>query len=310
MPLRVALPLALILALGCESPPAGPLPDKAAGAAQKPTVSAPSLTHPQPKRLIAIGDVHGDIEATRRALRLGGAIDEGDKWSGGDLVVVQVGDQLDRGDDDRAILDLFDRLRDEAKAAGGQFIALNGNHETMTAPEDGRGVAPRSDRFFAGLVREAERVRAVAVMPGGVYARVLAEQPLYVIVGDSVFVHGGVLGKHLDYGLERLDGELRAWLRGERRDPPAVAVAEDGPIWARHFSAAPSKEDCVTLKGVLDRLGAKRMVMGHTPQRPKANAACDGIASRIDCGLARHYGGPTNVLEITEGGVQVLEAKE
>ena len=58
-------------------------------------------------RIVAIGDLHGDLDACRRALRLGGAIDDADRWIGGDLVVVQTGDQLDRGDDEQAIIDLF-----------------------------------------------------------------------------------------------------------------------------------------------------------------------------------------------------------
>src|SRR5690349_1495369 len=46
---------------------------------------------PAPERLVAIGDVHGDYEATRRALRLAGATDENDRWIGGELVIVQTG---------------------------------------------------------------------------------------------------------------------------------------------------------------------------------------------------------------------------
>lgn len=50
----------------------------------------PPLVLPAVPRLVAIGDVHGDIEKTRRAFRLAGATDENDRWVGGQLVVVQV----------------------------------------------------------------------------------------------------------------------------------------------------------------------------------------------------------------------------
>ena len=35
---------------------------------------------PAPERLVAIGDLHGDLDVTRRALRLAGAIDDKDAW--------------------------------------------------------------------------------------------------------------------------------------------------------------------------------------------------------------------------------------
>ena len=43
--------------------------------------------YPSAPRVVAIGDVHGDLGAARRALRLAGAIDEEDKWIGGELAL-------------------------------------------------------------------------------------------------------------------------------------------------------------------------------------------------------------------------------
>lgn len=43
-----------------------------------------------PERLIAIGDIHGDIAKARAALRIANVIDENDEWVGGETVVVQV----------------------------------------------------------------------------------------------------------------------------------------------------------------------------------------------------------------------------
>src|SRR5580700_4901918 len=63
------------------------------------------LARPASGRIVAIGDLHGDLDHARRALRLAGAIDVQDQWTGGRLVVVQTGDEIDRGDDDRSILD-------------------------------------------------------------------------------------------------------------------------------------------------------------------------------------------------------------
>jgi hypothetical protein len=325
---RLSLLVALLFGLAgtsCDSIPAGAPAAPASGAASAASTAtsqgkrfeASSLTFPAAKRLVAIGDVHGDLDATRRALRLAGAIDASDAWVGGALFVVQVGDQIDRGDDDRAILDLFDRLRDDAKAKGGTFLILNGNHELMNVALDFRYVTPGAFAAFAEFAKdnhpaaaglpEAQRGRAIAFLPGGVYARRLAERPVVAIVGDSVFVHGGVLMKHLTYGLEKLDGETRAWLRGERPEPPRPVVSEDGVVWARHYSAQTGERECTELGQVLDALGAKRMVMGHTPQKPGISETCAGRAVRIDTGMSRHYGGQVQAFEIADGKTRILK---
>ena len=44
---------------------------------------------------------------------------------------MQVGDQLDRGDNEIQILYFLERLQKEAAAEGGALHILNGNHETM-----------------------------------------------------------------------------------------------------------------------------------------------------------------------------------
>lgn len=49
---------------------------------------------PAPKRLVAIGDLHGDLAKARAALQVAEVIDEHDRWVGGQTVVVQVHKEL------------------------------------------------------------------------------------------------------------------------------------------------------------------------------------------------------------------------
>jgi hypothetical protein len=267
---------------------------------------------------VAIGDLHGDLEHARRALRLARAIDASDRWIGGRLVVVQTGDEVDRADDDRAILDLMESLKAQAIAQGGEVIALLGNHEVMNASLDFRYVTPGGFAAFSGAesadatapsaqLAPVARGRASAFAPGGAYAKLMGARAFVVQVGDTVFVHGGVLPKHVAYGLDRMNDELDAWLLGKRPNPPALLVAEDGPIWTRAYSREDAPPDCASLAETLSELGAKRMVVGHTVQQRGANDACDGKAWRIDVGLSRFYGGPIEVLEIRGAAVTVLK---
>ncbi|MEO7091842.1 MAG: calcineurin, partial [Polyangiales bacterium] len=160
------------------------------------------------------------------------------------------------------------------------------------------------DPKFA-LIPDAQRGRAAAFAPGGGYARMLANRPLLMKVGDTVFVHGGILPKHVAYGLDKMVDEVAAWMRGERPSPPEIVVAEDGPIWMRAYSDNPGPTECAMLSSVLGSLGAKRMVMGHTVQKGGVTSACDGKAWRIDVGLAHVYGGPTQELEVAGEAVVV-----
>jgi hypothetical protein len=296
----------------------------AAHASVTPSVAAPTasvdlaaVTRTARGPVFAFGDVHGDLEAARRALRLAGVVDAEGRWTGGENTVVQVGDQTDRGDDERAILDWFDRLRDEAEARGGLFVALSGNHEVMNVAGDFRYVNDAGFTAFEDFAKDAQpsglaphqRGRATAFAPGGAYARKLAEQPLVLVIEDTLFVHGGVLMKHVTEGLPKLDAETRAWMRGERPAPPAGVTSEDGLVWARHYSAQPSARECEELSRVLAATGTKRMVMGHTVQRGDANAACGGKAWRIDTGMSRAYQGEVQVLRIERGEVRVLKER-
>jgi hypothetical protein len=248
-------------------------------------------------RIVAVGDLHGDLQVVRRVLRLAGALDASDHWAGGTLTVVQTGDTLDRGDDDRAVIDLLERLRGEAVQAGGKLIVLSGNHEIMNVAGDLRYVSPTSAAAF-----EQGRVQAFA--PAGTYARVLANWPVIAQVGRSVFVHGGVLDAHVRYGIDAINRETAAWMRGEG-PAPAVIMQEDAPVWTRLYSAEPDAAACAQLRRVLAALGADRMVVGHTPQSRGISAACGGQVWRIDTGMSHFYGGPLQLLEIESGQVRV-----
>lgn len=269
---------------------------------------------PAVPRLVAVGDVHGDRAAFQAVLRTAGVLDEHGAWIGGTTWVVQTGDVLDRGDDEQALLDQFERLEREAAAAGGRFVWLLGNHELMNAAGDLRYVTPGGFRDFEDVpglplerfadVPEGARARVAALAPGGPYAKVLAGQHLAVVVGDTVFVHGGIRPEQVA-GLPADLARARCWLAGQG-DPPLGLTDSDGPVWDRSFSSGDG--DCVALDESLRALGVARMVVGHTPQRSGITSACDGKVWRIDVGLAKHYGGPSQALELGPDGPRVLGA--
>lgn len=62
-------------------------------------------------------------------LRAASLVDHRGYWIGKTATLVQTGDIVDRGRDTIALYKLFDTLRGQAAAAGGEVISLLGNHE-------------------------------------------------------------------------------------------------------------------------------------------------------------------------------------
>ena len=127
--------------------------------------------YPTQKRVIAIGDLHGDLRVTLSALRLANVIGDNIfphnvneiQWTGGDTWVIQLGDQIDRCRPDNwakncienlndvvedegnnmMIIQIFQKLDAQAKKAGGRVLGMIGNHELMNVDRDFRYVSPK-----------------------------------------------------------------------------------------------------------------------------------------------------------------------
>jgi len=324
-----------------------------------PPPTTPTTFLPSPSRLVAIGDLHGDLPKSLSALRLAGLVPPSSSpdssaspsasWAAGPTLAVQLGDILDRGGDELRLLYLLRRLALSAEARGGAFLPILGNHEVMNVSGDFRFATPQGFQEFsawAGWYRaglaikrrcgehldpqprnpflgvpksfpgvkpefwDGMRSRLAALRPDGPIARrFLADLPTVLVVGDSVFVHGGLLEANVEYGLERINAEVSEWIRGEGGDnarAPEYVRGRDAVVWLRRFSDG-FDCDCKRLEGVLGMIpGARRMVMGHTIQTVGINAVCSAQAVRVDVGLSRGCGnGLPEVLEIIAGGTEV-----
>ena len=353
-------------ALRHAAPSPAPLPRRLAGAARVGASASPGpdgasaapapyppLRVSAPGRVVALGDIHGDIGQARRALTIAGVLGDGGdavnpEWIGGDTVVVQVGDVLDRGDDEIAILILLQKLHKQAEKEGGAVYILNGNHEVLNVSGDFRyvtqGAFQESTRFgehlvnlfgdsfkdaFGGAEEDARKrqvkARVGLFSPGGPLAQQLAMNSTVLIVNDTVFAHGGLMPRHVEFGLERLNRAVSDWMRGreiaDEKDRVALGMAigsvKDSVVWNRTFGTENFVTDtdrdraCEVLGKTLDAIpGAKRMVIGHTPQLGGCNGECDGRIWRVDVGMSFGVvGADPEVLEIDGEKVSVLDSR-
>jgi hypothetical protein len=298
-----------------SSPTSPSKPPAAPTAADTPTPAAQF-------RIIAVGDLHGDFETTRATLEFAGVIDHDGHWLGRQLELVQVGDLLDRGPEERRLLDYFRVLHQEALEAGGRFQVLVGNHEIANVGGDFRGVTHRGFKDFddywhsdSSTIRQRYtrnmRGRAAAFLPGGPLALELADSPVVLQIGDTVFAHAGLLPEHVQLGIDTINHDVSAWMRGEAPELPDYLRGNEAPFVIREFGHGHVKpRTCHDVAVVLRAMHARRIVVGHTVQPGGINATCDGALWRIDVGLSSSRGSsPPQVLEIRGDEVRVLSAR-
>ncbi|MFT5686357.1 MAG: hypothetical protein ACI8RZ_007313 [Myxococcota bacterium] len=248
----------------------------------------------QPNRIVAIGDLHADLPAALSTLQMAGLIDASGTWIGGSDTLVQTGDITDRGPDSLELIELFDRLEDEAEAAGGQVIALMGNHEMMNLVGDWRYVSPEDIADFGSV-----EARKAAFAPDGALGSWLMKRDAVAQVEGIVFAHGGVSARYAGQGAKALSAQVRGALTGQ--GTPDV-LSEEGPMWYRGYLQAPEPIACEELTRALTAMGANRMIVGHTTQSSGQVASrCGGALLGIDTGISSHYGGHHSAVQIRSG---------
>src|SRR5215471_2624960 len=164
------------------------------------------------QRIIAIGDVHGDLSDFVAILQQVGLTNENRQWSGGTTVLVQVGDMVDRGPKSRECLDLLMDLERQAPQQNGKVIPLLGNHEVMTmmgdlryaSVEDYQGFAtPQSEKVRQQAYQEyldflsAHGNHANAAAAAGQREKWMAEHPLGFFERRDAFAPQGLYGRWL-----------------------------------------------------------------------------------------------------------------
>lgn len=159
--------------------------------------------------------------------------------------------------------------------------------------------------------------RRAAFAAGGELAAELAQWYVTVFVGDTCFVHAHLPADATLESLDELNLRTQQWLRGERPpgDLPRLMNGRGSqltasPIWGRGLGLGrPLPLQCDSLRRTLRRLGASRLVIGHTPQSCGVNSACRERVWRIDTGMSDYVAsGACEALEIAaDGTVTVLD---
>ncbi|MBN9660429.1 MAG: metallophosphoesterase [Acidobacteria bacterium] len=210
-----------------------------------------------PARLVAVGDVHGDLDRFIDVLSMAGLVDDSAAWSGGPATLVQLGDVVDRGSKSREVIDFLIALKKQAERAGGAIHCLIGNHEAMRMYGDFRYVAAAEYQGMATSKSERERDRlfekdlariagasslkdrsdlslgyrskwekdhplgqaelARAFSPKGPYGKWILVQRAALRLDGTLFVHAGISPKYSEWSESRLNTRVKEELQAGDR---------------------------------------------------------------------------------------------
>ncbi len=300
------------------------------------------------ERIVAVGDVHGDFEQFVTVLRSAGVLDSRNRWRGGKTHFVQIGDLNDRGPDSRKIMDLIMDLEKQARRAGGAVHALIGNHEAMNIYGDLRYVTPEEFASFSDA--DSERIRdyfyeqhlkkleadparkekpddayreawnkehplgyfehRFQYGPNGKYGKWIQTHNTIIRINDTIFVHGGISPKYVDFDRDAINNRIRDELKDLQLLKGGLAVDPEGPLWYRGLAKGEEPALLEHVKQLLQYHGARRIVVGHTPTAGAVLPRFGGRVLLIDVGLAAYYGSRMSCLLMEGDSIYAIHRGE
>ena len=235
------------------------------------------------RRIVAIGDLHGDHDAFRAIVEAAGLVDGNGAWIGGYSILVQTGDVPDRGPDTLLILRDLMRLQGEAALAGGAVIPLIGNHEAMNVVGDLRYLhegeyaafrtenSERARRQFyrdnQDLIERAYRrmqadlsedqIRRLwlrntplggaelmdAFGPEGEIGQWLARNRAVALIDGTLFAHGGVSELYARIPIAEINSRVATAIVRRDNGPDSILFDPMGPLWYRGYFLRGPEDD-------------------------------------------------------------------
>ena len=283
-----------------------------------------------PKRIVCIGDIHGDFQIFKKVLAMCKLIDESDNWIGGDTYLVQLGDTLDgkrpnvviekeflEQSGEVEIIKFILELDAMAKTKGGRVISILGNHELYPY------YLASDSNFIKEYVKESDikafkknynTERIKFLRPGGLGGSLLGRtRPLLLQLGQFLFVHGSITDDLITSNLKsdgfvdisKINKDTSMWLQGKSNIPSYLSGPESGnPVFSREYSETKTikSEICKKINDQIKKFkGVNYVIMGHSSHK-EINTACDGRLIRTDVSLSRAFGG-----KMSDKKLQALE---
>lgn len=222
--------------------------------------------------IYAIGDAHSDFKRLARAMAGAGIIEgpvdnpEHAKWRAGKAVLVTTGDMIDKGPRALDVLRLLQRVRVQARQAGGDVVILAGNHEAEFLADPGA----TKGKEFAAQLKAAKINPAEVGACKGEFGEFLCSLAFAARVDDWFFAHAGNSGGRT---IERLTADLQAAVEREGFKTKEL-IGEESLLESRLNGEGrtpwidarlPAQSEKQLLNDYARILGVAHIVEGHVP---------------------------------------------
>ena len=212
-----------------------------------------------------IGDIHGQYEKLVALLRGADLVTDELSWGGNDATLCFVGDFVDRGPDGIGCIELVMRLQREAADAGGQVIALLGNHEPLLLAAHRFGMHSETnwgDLFMANWIRNGGNQHDMDRLTDEHIEWIMA-LPAMAHIGDRLIIHADSLmySRHGET-VDEVNAAISKLLESD------IVMVWDALLYEfaeRNLFYGDSVEGIVRAQEVLDRFGGTQLIHGHTP---------------------------------------------
>lgn len=247
-----------------------------------------------PLRIIAIGDLHGDISGLACLLYKMNVIDKKGNWIAQNTHIVLNGDIVG-GEDDRILLNFIMRLQREALKKKSRVHALLGNHDILIVYD--KTYKTSGERLFHKFPYKNSIPNPASAhdyfLGNTALAKWTRSRNAIVKIGTTIFAHAGLNDWALTHKIPAINTTIRAWIKywqGTSKKPDDATewvvkgpmsemdFESSGPMWTRSFKLKNISDnnslqfkkkgtppDLDTLNDIFYKYKAKRLVVGHAP---------------------------------------------
>ncbi|WP_353894139.1 metallophosphoesterase [Proteinivorax hydrogeniformans] len=250
------------------------------------------------KQVYVIGDIHGRLDLLKQSLKLARIIDKNSNWQRENILLIQLGDVIDRGPQSLQVVLYFQKLKKQAKYFNSDIEILLGNHELMALFAGmGNNYAKFHWYFNGGDAVYSEwnqgpdplESKPLAKLPqkfydqfslNGNFGKVISQYKAAVKYKKNLFVHGGIVNEKRS--IDEINKKVQQTITSQNKEAYQKDLFnKTGPFWARNFTEKSLKDQCL-------RYNINRQIVGHTP-KVGLEISNDGTLVYADLGMNQNH---------------------